>query len=124
MCIAPTGRQRERKPKQSAPTGAPDREAHDHRRRAAAAGANTTGPQPTARSALDARLFFPRSPPQASPHPTRARMPARAEVTMSTSQINELLRRDYPAGWVTDIEQESAPPGLSEDTVRFISAKK
>jgi Fe-S cluster assembly protein SufB len=30
----------------------------------------------------------------------------------------------YSAGFVTDIEQEFAPVGLSEDTVRFISAKK
>ncbi len=33
-------------------------------------------------------------------------------------------RRDYKYGWTTDIEQEFAPIGLSEDTVRFISAKK
>ncbi|MEZ5734487.1 MAG: Fe-S cluster assembly protein SufB [Novosphingobium sp.] len=31
---------------------------------------------------------------------------------------------DYEHGWSTDIEQEFAPKGLSEDTVRFISAKK
>ncbi len=30
----------------------------------------------------------------------------------------------YKYGFVTDIETESAPPGLSEDIVRFISAKK
>jgi Fe-S cluster assembly protein SufB len=31
---------------------------------------------------------------------------------------------DYEHGWVSDIEQELGPKGLSEDTVRFISAKK
>jgi len=31
---------------------------------------------------------------------------------------------DYEHGWHADIEQEFAPKGLSEDTVRFISAKK
>ena len=31
---------------------------------------------------------------------------------------------DYEHGWASDIEQEFAPKGLSEDTVRFISAKK
>ncbi|MEZ5655631.1 MAG: Fe-S cluster assembly protein SufB [Sphingobium sp.] len=31
---------------------------------------------------------------------------------------------DYEHGWSSDIEQEFAPKGLSEDTVRFISAKK
>jgi Fe-S cluster assembly protein SufB len=30
----------------------------------------------------------------------------------------------YKYGFVTDIESESAPPGLNEETVRFISAKK
>ncbi len=27
-------------------------------------------------------------------------------------------------GFVTDIEQDTVPPGLSEDVIRFISAKK
>ena len=31
---------------------------------------------------------------------------------------------EYEWGFVSDIEQEFAPTGLSEDTVRFISAKK
>jgi len=31
---------------------------------------------------------------------------------------------DYEHGWSSEIEQEFAPKGLSEDTVRFISAKK
>ncbi|MGD9665479.1 MAG: Fe-S cluster assembly protein SufB, partial [Novosphingobium sp.] len=31
---------------------------------------------------------------------------------------------DYEHGWSADIEQEFAEKGLSEDTVRFISAKK
>ncbi|HTW51930.1 MAG TPA: Fe-S cluster assembly protein SufB, partial [Stellaceae bacterium] len=34
------------------------------------------------------------------------------------------LNEGYKYGFVTDIESESAPPGLNEDTVRFISAKK
>jgi hypothetical protein len=32
--------------------------------------------------------------------------------------------RAYEHGWSSDIEQEFAPKGLNEDTVRFISAKK
>ncbi len=43
---------------------------------------------------------------------------------MSTREIKDLTRRDYQYGFVTDIESDSAPPGLSEDIVRFISAKK
>ncbi len=33
-------------------------------------------------------------------------------------------REDYKWGFVTDIESDVAPPGLSEEIVRFISAKK
>src|SRR6266496_2139457 len=32
--------------------------------------------------------------------------------------------RPYKAGFVTDIESESVPPGLSEDVIRLISGKK
>jgi len=46
---------------------------------------------------------------------------------MSTDQnniINEVTNSEYKYGFVTDIEMDQAPMGLSEDTVRFISAKK
>jgi Fe-S cluster assembly protein SufB len=33
-------------------------------------------------------------------------------------------RKSYEHGFITAIESDSAPPGLSEETVRFISAKK
>jgi Fe-S cluster assembly protein SufB len=36
----------------------------------------------------------------------------------------EILSREYPYGFVTDIEQDSVAPGLSEDTIRWISSKK
>ena len=38
--------------------------------------------------------------------------------------IDRHLEREYEAGWVTDIESDTLPPGLDEDVVRFISAKK
>lgn len=38
--------------------------------------------------------------------------------------IEEVTGSDYKYGFTTDIEQEFATIGLSEDTVRFISAKK
>src|SRR5438094_7995474 len=41
---------------------------------------------------------------------------------MSTAEI--LTNREYKYGWVTDIESETIPRGLSEDTVRLISEKK
>src|SRR5580692_5300358 len=45
---------------------------------------------------------------------------------MSTSMdaIRDLAERDYKWGFVTDIEAENIPKGLSEDVVRVISAKK
>src|SRR5260370_39696695 len=41
---------------------------------------------------------------------------------MSTAEV--FTNREYKYGWVTDIEAETIPRGLSEDTVRLISAKK
>jgi Fe-S cluster assembly protein SufB len=45
---------------------------------------------------------------------------------MSTDPINvkELAEREYRAGFITDIESETIPAGLSEDVIRLISAKK
>jgi Fe-S cluster assembly protein SufB len=40
------------------------------------------------------------------------------------SAIEKTVLTDYKYGFVTDIEADEAPPGLNEDTVRFISAKK
>ncbi len=41
-----------------------------------------------------------------------------------SSDINALIRRAYTAGFVTDLEADSVPPGLNEDIIRLISAKK
>jgi Fe-S cluster assembly protein SufB len=41
-----------------------------------------------------------------------------------SAAIESLVSREYQYGFVTDIEAESAPPGLNEDIIRFISAKK
>lgn len=38
--------------------------------------------------------------------------------------LEELTNSEYKHGWVTDIETDSAPKGLNEDIIRFISAKK
>jgi len=40
------------------------------------------------------------------------------------TQIEALVRKEYDAGFVTDIEADTVPPGLSEDVIRMISAKK
>ncbi len=44
----------------------------------------------------------------------------------TTEEVAKLTheKRDYKYGFVTDVDQEFAPPGLSEDIVRFISDKK
>lgn len=39
-------------------------------------------------------------------------------------EIHEQLGRKYEAGFVTEIESESFPPGLDEDIIRALSAKK
>ena len=36
----------------------------------------------------------------------------------------DLVNREYKAGFVTDIESETIPVGLNEDVVRLISTKK
>ncbi len=43
---------------------------------------------------------------------------------MSQDVIDERIGKEYAAGFVTDIESNTLPPGLNEDTIRFISAKK
>jgi Fe-S cluster assembly protein SufB len=45
-------------------------------------------------------------------------------MASSKQNIEALIQREYQAGFITDVEQESLPPGLSEDVVRAISAKK
>ena len=40
------------------------------------------------------------------------------------AHVEDVLRRGYEHGFVTEIESEIIPPGLSEDVVRLISAKK
>jgi Fe-S cluster assembly protein SufB len=41
-----------------------------------------------------------------------------------SSSVETLVNTEYKYGFVTDIESDDAPFGLSEDTVRFISARK
>lgn len=41
-----------------------------------------------------------------------------------TNILDEVTQGDYKFGFYTDIENDTAPRGLTEDTIRFISAKK
>src|SRR5499425_1165796 len=41
-----------------------------------------------------------------------------------TNTVEDLTRREYKYGFFTDIESDTVPPGLNEDIIRLISAKK
>ncbi len=43
---------------------------------------------------------------------------------MSSKTIQDLASQEYKYGFVSDIEADHIPPGLSEDVIRIISAKK
>src|SRR6266487_3797870 len=45
-------------------------------------------------------------------------------MSTATETIEGLVQQEYKYGFYTDVEADSAPPGLNEDIVRLISAKK
>jgi Fe-S cluster assembly protein SufB len=45
-------------------------------------------------------------------------------VDESMDILEQTVRNEYKYGFVTDIEADAAPKGLTEDTIRFISARK
>ncbi len=45
-------------------------------------------------------------------------------MTSSNQNIETLINREYEHGFVTNLEADTLPPGLNEDIVRAISAKK
>ena len=45
-------------------------------------------------------------------------------MSTATETIEGFVKREYRYGFITDVEADSAPPGLDEETIRFISAKK
>ena len=47
-----------------------------------------------------------------------------AAVQETIYQVRSIAVEQYKYGFTTDIESDKAPKGLSEDIVRFISAKK
>jgi Fe-S cluster assembly protein SufB len=42
----------------------------------------------------------------------------------TTNEVRQLTEREYEHGFVTPIEEDALPRGLTEDTIRLISAKK
>src|SRR5499427_1551586 len=45
-------------------------------------------------------------------------------MSTATETIEGLVKQEYKYGFYTDVEADSAPPGLNEDIIRLISAKK
>jgi len=45
-------------------------------------------------------------------------------MSTATETIESLVKQDYKYGFYTDVETDSAPPGLSEGTIRLISRRK
>ncbi len=50
--------------------------------------------------------------------------PVVSEDKPQDAALTQALQRSYQHGFVTDIESDSLPPGLDEDTIRAISRKK
>ncbi len=45
-------------------------------------------------------------------------------MSASSEQLDKLIGKDYKQGFVTELPTDSLPPGLNEDVIRAISAKK
>jgi Fe-S cluster assembly protein SufB len=45
-------------------------------------------------------------------------------MSSGNQTVDELVSSEYQHGFVTEIDSETVPPGLSEETIRMISAKK
>ena len=45
-------------------------------------------------------------------------------MSTATETIEGLVQKEYKYGFYTDVETDAAPPGLNEDIIHFISAKK
>ncbi|HLE31766.1 MAG TPA: Fe-S cluster assembly protein SufB, partial [Bacteroidota bacterium] len=45
-------------------------------------------------------------------------------MSTETNAIEQLANKEYKWGFITDIESDTAPKGLNEEIIRFISLKK
>ncbi len=45
-------------------------------------------------------------------------------MSADNQEVRELAQKEYEHGFVTDIQSDTLPPGLNEDVIRTISAKK
>ncbi|RZC46324.1 hypothetical protein C5167_039270 [Papaver somniferum] len=69
-------------------------------------------------------IRFPRIRAESQTVDQAASLTGNKPSSTSNDAIDKFLKRDYKWGFVSDIESFSIPKGLSEETVRFISAKK
>ncbi len=51
-------------------------------------------------------------------------MPKKSKKRDDQQMLDKMTKREYKYGFTTDIETDTAPKGLNEDTVRFISEQK
>src|ERR1044072_1119769 len=63
---------------------------------------------------------------QARKRPPESRTPDMSEQVLdqSTALLEQFANREYEHGWSVDLEVDQLPPGLNEDVVRALSAKK
>ena len=54
----------------------------------------------------------------------QARVCASGAGKIMTDSAEDFLKNEYAYGFVTPVDSDAAPRGLSEDTIRFISKKK
>ncbi len=45
-------------------------------------------------------------------------------MSTNTEDFENLVKKEYEHGFVTDIDADTIPPGLSEEIIAFISKKK
>ena len=45
-------------------------------------------------------------------------------MSRPATDLDELVKREYKEGFVTDIEADTFPPGLDESVIKALSAKK
>jgi len=45
-------------------------------------------------------------------------------MSTDTNTVDQFLQKEYEHGFVTQIESDTLPPGLNEEVIRYISAKK
>ena len=43
---------------------------------------------------------------------------------MAQTEVDAIVSREYQLGFTVDVEQDTVPPGLNEEVIRFISTKK